>query len=424
MTGIIHKLKTYLKEETGNISLMMGISAVPIFLAAGVALDSNRMMTADEQLQSLADHAALTGVATGKTPKEHRAAADAYMLKNPLADKSVEYTWRITSPEDDRVAVEVSSKIKGTLTKIAFGNKNDVQMVQKAIAEAEETDGYKVCVFATNDHAVDSIYLYGTGALTAESCALYSNSDSASAIHVQGNKTVVADGMYALGGVKRTGQAWKALPSFVQALETMDDPFDIEVDETASSTNDIQSNANVSLNQDKYRNITIKKGTATFTPGVHYITGTLTVQSQGKVVGNGVTLVLLGKNARIDLQAGGVLDLTAPTAAQLPMGQKEFAGFAIIGHTNDADEKSNVVNTLNGGAGSNIRGIVYTPNQKLQISGNSDFNVDSKYSPLIADTIELGGNGALTIGLDWAAYGFDQPEGLVVPSSVQVHLVE
>jgi hypothetical protein len=186
----------------------------------------------------------------------------------------------------------------------------------------------------------------------------------------------------------------------------------------------LQTNANATLAAKTYRNITIKKGTATFTPGVHYVTGKLQVSAQGKLFGNGVTIVLVGKDAYLDIQSGGVLDITAPKASQLAANEKQYAGFAIIGDTNAAGDTANNANIIIGGAGTNIRGIVYTPDQDLKITGNSAFNVDSKYSPLVAKTIELGGNGAIGIGLDYNAYGFDRPDPLFIDEVTNVRLVQ
>ncbi|MEE9589843.1 MAG: hypothetical protein V3V97_17690, partial [Hyphomicrobiaceae bacterium] len=54
-------------------------------------------------------------------------------------------------------------------------------------------------------------------------------------------------------------------------------------------------------------------------------------------------------------------------------------------------------NTIIGGGNIHIVGIFYTPQAKLRITGNGDINANSDYFSMIADFIELEGNGVLRI---------------------------
>ena len=62
-------------------------------------------------------------------------------------------------------------------------------------------------------------------------------------------------------------------------------------------------------------NFTTKGNTAvTLTPGVYFISGTLTLKGGSSITGTGVTFILL-PGATIDTKGGGTLTLTAPTTA-------------------------------------------------------------------------------------------------------------
>lgn len=418
--------RKFVKNEDGNLSMILGLAAVPMLLAAGVAIDEGRINKTKEEMQAVADGAALAGAATKGSVTLRTDVA----LKFVQAHADFGYGATITpvvTADDKSATITLTGQIQGTLTNIAFaaqsGSSGNTSVPVKAKAVNSVVPGQSICVFSTSEHDNKAIYLYGTGAFTANGCTLRANSDASDAITVQGNKSVTTDGMYALGGYSKIGGAGSVIGAFTTIEEILADPYDFIVD-TSALGSDLNSTASVSLSAQRYRNITIKKGTATFTPGVHYVTGKLTVQAQGKLFGDGVTIVLVGKDAYLDIQAGGVIDIKAPRADQLVAAEKQYAGFAVVGYTNAAGDLANNDNIFLGGASSNIRGIVYTPNQNLKISGNSDFNVDSKYSPLIANKIELGGNGAVTIGLDYAAYGFAKPEPLFIAERTDVRLVQ
>ena len=114
---------------------------------------------------------------------------------------------------------------------------------------------------------------------------------------------------------------------------------------------------------------------------------------------DGVTLVLLGSNSKIDMNSGGTLKLEAPTEGDHP-------GFAVIG---DPSATTVQTNTVQGGAGGYIRGVWYTPKHKLYITGNGDFNTASNYFPVVADNVEIGGNGEFHLGFDWEEYDYPEP---------------
>ena len=82
-----------------------------------------------------------------------------------------------------------------------------------------------------------------------------------------------------------------------------------------------------------------------------------TGESQAKVVGNGVTLVLLGNNAKIDMNSNSTLQLQAPEDGDYP-------GFVVVG---DKTATTVQTNTVQGGASTYIRGAWYTPKHKFYV---------------------------------------------------------
>jgi Flp pilus assembly protein TadG len=66
-TGFMQRLKQLVKSERGNVSIMAGIAAVPLFLAGGAAIDYERAINTKTMLQASLDSAALFAAQTSIT---------------------------------------------------------------------------------------------------------------------------------------------------------------------------------------------------------------------------------------------------------------------------------------------------------------------------------------------------------------------
>lgn len=262
------------------------------------------------------------------------------------------------------------------------------------------------CLIALNSTMADAIYFRGTSSFTADNCEVHANSSNASALHLQGNANATASRFTTVGNWTQTGGAGSFSKTPEGNKASVSDPFNLSVTDpggTAAVGDNKAKDGNVSLSATKYSDISLKAGgTATFTAGIHYITGTLSIAANSTVNANGVTLVLLGNSAKIDMGSGAVLKVQAPTTGT-------FAGFAVVGSSTATTVQ---VNTIQGGAATYLRGAWYTPKHKFYVTGNGDFNQNSEYFPIVADNIEFGGNGYAHIGFDASAYGYQQPSEL------------
>jgi hypothetical protein len=406
------------KEDEGNVTLILGLVAVPLISLAGLAIDMGRITEARSSLQQVADGAALAAAVAKGSDAKRRQIGEAFVANNLPNLYGVTATPTV-EVDGENVSVDIDAVVEGTLLALAFpsaGAKVDADTAEdsgpalpavafglQAAAMAEEGESGTRCLIALNPSMANAIYIRGTGDFIADDCEVHANSSNASAIHLQGNAEATADAFTTVGGWKQTGGAgwYSETPEGGKSLVT--DPYTLTVADpggSAASANIKKQNGNVTLSALKYSNITIgAQGTATFSPGVHYITGTISLGSQATLNGTNVTLVLLGNNAKIDMNSGATLKLQAPTGGTYP-------GFAIVGNPNATTVQTN---TVQGGAGSYIRGIWYTPKHKLYVTGNGDFNASSTYSPMIVDNIEIGGNGFFKIGMDHTDYGYSKP---------------
>jgi hypothetical protein len=415
------RLKRLKKNQDGNVTMILSLVAVPLIAITGLAIDMGRITEARSSLQQVADGAALAAAVAKGSDAKRREIGEAFVASN-LPDLYGVTAVPTVEVDGDNVSVEIEAVVDGTLLALAFpsagANVDADNIDEKAVelpnvafglqaaALAEEGESGTRCLIALNPSITNAIYIRGTGDFIADECEVHANSSDAGAIHLQGNAEATADGFTAVGNWKQTGGAGWFSETPVGGKDFVNDPYSIGVSDpggTAATANVKKQNGNVSLSAAKYSNITVgAQGTATFTPGVHYITGTISLGSQATLTGTNVTLVLLGNNAKIDMNSGATLKLQAPSTGSYP-------GFAIIG---DKSATTVQTNTVQGGAGSYIRGIVYTPKHKLYITGNGNFNASSTFSPMIVDNIEIGGNGFFKIGMDHTDYGYTKPAAL------------
>ena len=102
--------------------------------------------------------------------------------------------------------------------------------------------------------------------------------------------------------------------------------------------------------------------------------------------------------AALTVQAGADLEIDAPTSGPL-------AGMAIVSAPANAaptgqfltDGYASVVHTIIGGGYIKIVGTMYVPGQTVYITGNGDINQDSPLFAIIANKVNIQGNGVLNV---------------------------
>jgi hypothetical protein len=108
------QLLRYLRASTGNVSLFLGIAALPLMLSVGVATDMIRMNATRTVLQNAADAAAIAGAASNdKTEEFLLKSVNAYLESN----NAFHVTQYVTDVDHalDKEKGTFTVKIKGTI---------------------------------------------------------------------------------------------------------------------------------------------------------------------------------------------------------------------------------------------------------------------------------------------------------------------
>ena len=135
------------------------------------------------------------------------------------------------------------------------------------------------------------------------------------------------------------------------------------------------------------------------TPGVYFISGTLTLTGGSSITGTGVTFILL-PGATIDTKGGGTITITGPTsapaAASFPVSLQAdaslFKGMAIY------DASATPVQ-FGGNSNINLTGNIYAPTADVTFQGNPSMTFGAgQCGELIAKSVAFNGNATLNTG--------------------------
>jgi Flp pilus assembly protein TadG len=368
----------FFQNSDGNVAPIFALSVLPLMGLAGAALDYSRASNERSALQSLVDSAALTAASPYAGVQDRAALAQS---RFPSAQERP--GLKVTTTVDGRtIAIQAEDYVETAMMGVLGIGRVRITAAAKA---APQTDGPPACILALNETANGALTIAGSASVVAKGCAVYSNSSSSSAISVQGSAVVHVGGMCAYGGV---AGAQNVTPAPLSRCDRAPDPFrklgSVDTSGCANNKVSVGPNETRTLNPGTYCNGLDIKGTATLNPGLYIVKGSLSVGSQARVAGQGVSFYLTGTGAGFDFNAGATINLSAMTGAGDPL-----KGMLIV---QDRASNAGATNTLNGSSATRLGGAVYTPTQGITINGSSGFGVDNTYAPIVADQIKFNGS--------------------------------
>jgi Flp pilus assembly protein TadG len=414
-------LGNFRRNTKGSIAVMFGASAVPIAIAASVALDMANVSDVRSQLQAAADTAVLaaaTRLAVNADDSDKEALARTTFDANLSAQLMAELT---STPDVD---VDFPSKTVSMAVEVTTGTVL-TRLVTDEIAvhvnaSATVSPGTPICMMALNPSAAKSINIQGTADLIADGCAVHVNSsDPDNALYQTGTGTGSADSFCVHGGHDGTNFTPPPRDKCMVEEDPIDDQFaaDWATEAIDGRSCDYSGLAQINTGATTVTplapgvycgGVNIKQGIVQLTTGGLYIfrNGPLYVQAQGTLKGEKVAILFTGDNTtRLITQAGANIITSARSAVGAT-----FRGLAFAQDPNSVPAKENLII---GGGEIEINGIMYFPKQPLKISGNGDIGSTAAQFAIMADTISIEGNGQLVIhiGQNYATTGLpDLPE--------------
>jgi Flp pilus assembly protein TadG len=412
-TGLSH-VRRLATSNTANISILAGLTFIPFTIAVTAAVDLSNAIRIKSSLQAAADAgvlAAATALASGygDTDKTKIATDTFYANLSPQLLSAFP-----TSPEvtidftNQTVHMDVDVNTDQLLTSLIT---DSMELHVEATAVADQ--GSPVCLMALNPTAWKGLNIQGTADVLATACAVQVNSNHAEAMRQTGSSAAVAESFCVHGDYSGTRYTPKPRRHCMREQDPLAEQFAIDLAATNLGPSPCKGDINKLVgNTEKVHSVVPGiycegleiKGEVTLKSGTHVFLGHgLYISAGGKLkmaeVGGGVTLLMAGPTSRFANQAGAHIDVTAPSSGR-------FAGIVLAQTPTSIPATQN---TIIGGGYMEFDGIVYFPKQSLKITGNGDIGADSAQFAVMADTIDIEGNGTLYIHISSDAPGAGLP---------------
>jgi Flp pilus assembly protein TadG len=257
------------------------------------------------------------------------------------------------------------------------------------------------CVLALDRSNVTDVSGNGNTTLNLNSCNLYVNSPSNSALNLVGQATINAEAAFISGNYTTSGQASlnTTAGTFTGAAPANDPYADVSIPSYSGCN---ETNLSVS-GKNNPKTLTpgssgvmvlcggvsvTGNGSLTLSPGIYIMDGgSFSVSGNSTIYGNGVSIILTsssGSNyATASISGGATVTLNPTTAAPL-------AGVAIY---QDRNAPQSGTDSFTGGTTQNITGAIYFPNQSVTFNGGTSTG-GAICTQIVASTITFNGNAA------------------------------
>ncbi len=400
----------------GNIGILFALTIVPIAGAAGIAIDYRQALNAEAELQAAVDAAAVSAAKSAVARAERSGIAQAVFNANMKTSKLASGATSGVTVTPEQVTVSATVDVPTTLMSILGYTSMNVNVQSIASMGTYYGTVGSVCVLSLSGTANSAFYGNGTTLFEAIDCAVYSNSEGPESLRAVGTPSVSASSFCTVGGFDVSSDF---LPMPTTDCSPLPDPL---AGLTAPASDDCDASAKgTSVKQGEH---TLSPGTfcggletqanadVTFEPGIYVIkNGPLNFKSQSISAGTGVMFYLTGSDAALNVDGGATVDFQAPTSGP-------YAGLMFV---QDRDSNAGATSIVQGGGTVNFVGALYFPTQTLEISGNGDIGQDSDAWTMIADMVQLKGNGTVRMKADYADAGM--PDPIALPDIVGPRLI-
>jgi hypothetical protein len=300
----------------------------------------------------------------------------------------------------DSHAVEVTVSRPQTLQLARMFLSNSPTLQARAVATLNPYGS--ACVLALDRSNVTDVAGNGNTTLNLDSCNLYVNSPSDSALNLVGQATINAEAAFISGHYSLSGQAAlnTTAGTFTGATPANDPYADVSIPSYSGCN---ETNLSVS-GRNNPQTLTpgssgimvlcggvsvTGNGTLDLSPGTYIMDGgSFSVSGNSAISApSGVTIILTsstGSNyATASISGGADVNIVAPTSGPL-------AGLAIF---QDRNAPASGTDSFTGGTTQNITGAIYFPQQSVTFNGGTTTG-GAICTQIIASTITFNGNAA------------------------------
>lgn len=379
-------------DKSGNVAVLAAFLLPALAVATGVGIDLTSLSRSRQEMQNVADAAALAGarvLATAEGDGEQRATLARETANSFILSRFPDAVPFIAAdPQSAQVSVNLSIS-----QKLAFGGvlgeTNKVVTVE-AEATFEGETGFG-CVIALDASRPIGMRLQGAAGMRAPECTIWSNAEGDSSIYMQGSPAMSAKRVCAQGA--SGNRADRIEPQPVECGLSPDPYRDrvLSADPGCDFSNRVvRANPTpATLQPGTYcGGLSLEGGEIALEPGLYIVKdGPLLLGANSSVTGEGVSFLLTGRGAELDAQGSPSLTLSA-------MDSGPLAGIAIA-VTHEGVEAPQSL--LRGSPRFDVHGSIYLPGQVLLLQGTPDLTLSGESTKAVAAAFELRGNPEMTV---------------------------
>ncbi|MGI9352685.1 MAG: TadE/TadG family type IV pilus assembly protein [Rhizobiaceae bacterium] len=391
--------------------MSVGILALPLIMSAGVAVDYTMVYNKRSSLQQAIDAAALA------TSKEQAGSnlsdadvdevAETYVYSNLGITAASEIAKNLTIEtkiSDDQTQVTINASLIWSPMLIQHLTNNVLPL--KVTTTAARAGEENVCVIALNNTKSDTLSVTRASSITANNCAIYSNSAHSRSISTDMKSQINGSSVYSSGGYSGPEASYKTKP--VVDAPAIPDPL-IDRAEPVSGTcvkkNYFVTSGNITLQPGTYcGGIDIGgKANVTFMSGIYIIKdGPFYLCSNATMTGQNVGFFFEGNKSFFEFCASTQVNLSAPKTG--PM-----AGILFFEQRSATTGRLFAISSKDA---EKFEGTVYLPKGKLLVEKGSRLGQASNWTAIIANEVVVDSGPMLEINSNYGASDIPVPEGI------------
>ncbi|KAA2236669.1 pilus assembly protein TadG-related protein [Salinarimonas soli] len=405
------------RDRGGGVALVLALALVPLVSAVAVAVDMSTWYNQRAKLQAVADGAALASARelriASPTSQHISRVAEAYVLGAPaLAGASRPAVAASVNAARNAVQVDLTAEVSPIFTRILTDQLQTVTV--RAVARV--SGSLPVCVVALERTQEKALHLDKSARITAERCAIYSNSSSAQGLRVDADAVMRAGLICSAGG--RFGKGSSFEPQPLTDCPAMPDPLQGRQTPSAGSCAAGAPprivNTNETLAPGLYcGGLQITDGASvTLLSGVYVIAnGPFRVDKGGRVTGRNTSFYFRGDAAVVDFRPESEISLTA-------MRDGALAGLLFFEDPTAPLDRDFRITSDNARL---LLGTIYLPRGHLLVDAKRPVADLSAYTVIVARRLKLSDGPNLVLNTDYAATDIPVPKG-VGPGTGQISL--
>ncbi|TNE42632.1 MAG: hypothetical protein EP347_00390 [Alphaproteobacteria bacterium] len=381
MYRLAHFIRDWCQDKRGASAVIFALTLPVMVGFMGLGAEVGLWYMTQREIQTAADVAAYTGalelrdnVATFVLEQEARSEASRNGYDSSKA------TMNVTLVSSKRVRVEITQH-QPRLFSALFSNGGSQDIYAKA--EAEFQSGGPACILALNSIEIDALTFTGNTAVSLTSCNIMSNSGATTSINQTGSSDVVADCVYAAGGIDyNINMVTTECDNPVEGVAPSADPYaDVSMPNpmptTCQTIPSFTPGNTYTLQPGRYCGNMSLKGNVDFEPGTYIFDGDFDINSGAVITGDDISILMSGGELKFNGDAE--ITLSASTSG-------DYEGILFY---QDRDT-SGMNNVINGNAYSNFTGAMYFPSNEVTMLGGG--SMAGGCTQLVADLIYFSGS--------------------------------